>query len=1036
MAAAAQSGACRARAGARQPSSAVLPRVQPLPVHRLRRAPLARGIGKDVVEGWLDLAKLVASEGSKNKSPYEELAFKIGRDVYVDIAGWHLFLRDMSAVPGLKMSQALATQLGPEAAAGGRGGLRESDVAAVLKKIPVELGAGKTRVSLFDVMPSMCCLAAPDEQQEQLEAAMEALRGLAGQAAAGADPGGWLARFELNYRKLRNWVARAAARRASRAPSPAGGAPGAAAAAAGASIPPARRRAEARPSDAMAEAPDFPALLRQRLAAPGAGTAADGSAAQERGGAPATWAQGAWEAALASVAVMQDESPAPQQLSGGDARTVEAGGGLTCVPSGGPAPAKRPLAHGGEAGCDTTGSGGSPAAKRWRAAAGSSAAGDRLDGGLAAAALAAAAEGTSEEGVLEQQGLWAQPRLPPALSTPPLAPALRRASSDSGSRSLAAPRTGGWHVGASPAAAAAAAAGAATAQPLESAALHGGGRGGGAFTAGQLATLDRQMRALSKLVRRGSCSQADVDRCRPPPLPGSVAEPPPPPPVVAQQRDSEAVPEEGLLRRSQRQRKPRRWATGDEQSASASDGGRDDEGGSEEPDDDEAEPPVVAQQRDSEAAPEEGLLRRSQRQRKPRRWATEDKQSASMASEPRDNPATAARRRAARAAGRWRAAVAGQPASASASALQASFLPRCAASEGGRDDEGGSDEAEDGEMEPAGVGLSGGAGGAPSRAVTSVATSQMLTMTTLVSGLPVRGALVHSQFGELVQPLELPMRLEVDGAPVALPGGVAPMVTISPRHAQPSTRRPRGQMRYHLSGLHAAGLAAYLGHKVTAMSSNGADITLHLAAAGRVQPQLPPPVLAGGERFLAKDLGTSDWRQALATLQHGAPAGEARRATIQLLRAIVAGHVPAEVAPAAAAAALAVAKQPAAVQRPAPAVARSGGAAAALAARDDCPLPPGFALPAYAGLEAAESALWGLVDMDCLAAPDEQLEQLEAAMEALRRLAGQAAAGANPGGRLARFELNYLKLRNWVARRNTPRIQQVLRELLQHAVGG
>lgn len=31
-----------------------------------------------VVEGWLDLAKLVASEGSKSKSPYEELAYKIG----------------------------------------------------------------------------------------------------------------------------------------------------------------------------------------------------------------------------------------------------------------------------------------------------------------------------------------------------------------------------------------------------------------------------------------------------------------------------------------------------------------------------------------------------------------------------------------------------------------------------------------------------------------------------------------------------------------------------------------------------------------------------------------------------------------------------------------------------------------------------------------------------------------------------------------------------------------------------------------------
>jgi hypothetical protein len=31
-----------------------------------------------VVEGWLDLAKLVASDGSKSKSPYEDLAYKIG----------------------------------------------------------------------------------------------------------------------------------------------------------------------------------------------------------------------------------------------------------------------------------------------------------------------------------------------------------------------------------------------------------------------------------------------------------------------------------------------------------------------------------------------------------------------------------------------------------------------------------------------------------------------------------------------------------------------------------------------------------------------------------------------------------------------------------------------------------------------------------------------------------------------------------------------------------------------------------------------
>jgi hypothetical protein len=37
-----------------------------------------------------------------------------GRDVYVDVAGWHLFLRDMNAAPGVKMSTALANQFGPE----------------------------------------------------------------------------------------------------------------------------------------------------------------------------------------------------------------------------------------------------------------------------------------------------------------------------------------------------------------------------------------------------------------------------------------------------------------------------------------------------------------------------------------------------------------------------------------------------------------------------------------------------------------------------------------------------------------------------------------------------------------------------------------------------------------------------------------------------------------------------------------------------------------------------------------------------------
>lgn len=111
-------------------------------------------MGKDVVDGWLDLAKLVAGSGTGTKTPYDDLASAIGRDIYVDIAGWHLYMRDMGTgvAGGLKMSQALARQLGPEASRG----LREADVEAVLRKIPVKLGAGKERVSLYDAMPSIC----------------------------------------------------------------------------------------------------------------------------------------------------------------------------------------------------------------------------------------------------------------------------------------------------------------------------------------------------------------------------------------------------------------------------------------------------------------------------------------------------------------------------------------------------------------------------------------------------------------------------------------------------------------------------------------------------------------------------------------------------------------------------------------------------------------------------------------------------------------------------------------------------------------
>jgi len=103
-----------------------------------------------VVGGFLDVAKLVS--GSKGaRSPYDDLASDIGRDVYADVGGWHLFLRDLAVEPGAnaKMSAALAAELGPRAA----DRPTEAEVEAVLARVPVRLGGGRGTVPLLDLVP-------------------------------------------------------------------------------------------------------------------------------------------------------------------------------------------------------------------------------------------------------------------------------------------------------------------------------------------------------------------------------------------------------------------------------------------------------------------------------------------------------------------------------------------------------------------------------------------------------------------------------------------------------------------------------------------------------------------------------------------------------------------------------------------------------------------------------------------------------------------------------------------------------------------
>lgn len=93
-----------------------------------RRAPIGRRISGPV-----------AAMGG---GPFEELADKLGDEVYADLNGWRLYLRDMKGDGSKKMNQVLAESIGSG-----------SQLEDALKKISISLGGGKKDISLFDVVP-------------------------------------------------------------------------------------------------------------------------------------------------------------------------------------------------------------------------------------------------------------------------------------------------------------------------------------------------------------------------------------------------------------------------------------------------------------------------------------------------------------------------------------------------------------------------------------------------------------------------------------------------------------------------------------------------------------------------------------------------------------------------------------------------------------------------------------------------------------------------------------------------------------------
>ncbi|MEG4584844.1 DUF3181 family protein [Microcoleus sp. MOSTC5] len=87
----------------------------------------------------------------------ESLAAEIGENVYIDIAKWHLYLRDAH------LHTVVAQQLYPMLE---NGNIDADRVGQVLQGIPVKLGGGKREVPLADLIPMQCQVQLMDVLEE------------------------------------------------------------------------------------------------------------------------------------------------------------------------------------------------------------------------------------------------------------------------------------------------------------------------------------------------------------------------------------------------------------------------------------------------------------------------------------------------------------------------------------------------------------------------------------------------------------------------------------------------------------------------------------------------------------------------------------------------------------------------------------------------------------------------------------------------------------------------------------------------------
>lgn len=77
----------------------------------------------------------------------EALAAKIGENIYIDVAKWHLYLNDAH------LHTTVAEKIYPLLE---DNSLTEEKITAVLEEIPVKLGGGKTELPLSQLLPMQC----------------------------------------------------------------------------------------------------------------------------------------------------------------------------------------------------------------------------------------------------------------------------------------------------------------------------------------------------------------------------------------------------------------------------------------------------------------------------------------------------------------------------------------------------------------------------------------------------------------------------------------------------------------------------------------------------------------------------------------------------------------------------------------------------------------------------------------------------------------------------------------------------------------